>query len=108
MMKGGLGGLMKQAQQMQANMKKAQAELAMVEVEGQAGSGMVKVTMTCAHDVRRVSLDDSLLTDDKEMLEDLIAAAMNDAVKKAAAVTQQRMSGFTAGMNLPPGMSLPF
>ena len=108
MMKGGLGGLMKQAQQMQANMKKAQAELATVEVEGQAGSGMVKVTMTCAHEVRRVALDGSLLADDKEMLEDLIAAAMNDAVKKAAAVTQQRMSGFTAGMNLPPGMSLPF
>jgi DNA-binding YbaB/EbfC family protein len=108
MMKGGLGGLMKQAQQMQANMKKAQAELATVEVEGQAGSGMVKVTMTCAHEVRRVSLDDSLLTDDKEMLEDLIAAAMNDAVKQAAAVSQKRMSGFTAGMNLPPGMSLPF
>lgn len=108
MMRGGLGGLMKQAQQMQANMKKAQAELATVEVEGQAGSGMVKVTMTCAHEVRRVLLDGSLLADDKEMLEDLIAAAMNDAVKKAAAVTQQRMSGFTAGMNLPPGMSLPF
>lgn len=108
MMKGGLGGLMKQAQQMQANMKKAQAELAMVEVEGQAGSGMVKVIMTCAHEVRRVSLDDSLLADDKEMLEDLIAAAMNDAVKQAAAVSQQRMSGFTAGMNLPPGMNLPF
>jgi len=108
MMKGGLGGLMKQAQQMQANMKKAQAELATIEVEGQAGSGMVKVTMTCAHEVRRVSLDDSLLSDDKEMLEDLIAAAMNDAVKQAAAVSQQRMSGFTAGMNLPPGMSLPF
>lgn len=108
MMKGGLGGLMKQAQQMQANMKKAQAELATVEVEGQAGSGMVKVTMTCAHEVRRVSLDDSLLSDDKEMLEDLIAAAMNDAVKQAAAVSQQRMSGFTAGLNLPPGMSLPF
>ncbi len=108
MMKGGLGGLMKQAQQMQANMKKAQAELATVEVEGQAGSGMVKITMTCAHEVRRVSLDDSLLTDDKEMLEDLIAAAMNDAVKQAAAVSKQRMSGFTAGMNLPPGMSLPF
>ena len=108
MMKGGLGGLMKQAQQMQANMKKAQAELATIEVEGQAGSGMVKVTMTCAHDVRRVSLDDSLLSDDKEMLEDLIAAAMNDAVKQAAAVSQQKMSGFTAGMNLPPGMSLPF
>lgn len=108
MMKGGLGGLMKQAQQMQANMKKAQAELAMVEVEGQAGSGMVKVIMTCAHEVRRVSLNDSLLADDKEMLEDLIAAAMNDAVKQAAAVSQQRMSGFTAGMNLPPGMNLPF
>jgi DNA-binding YbaB/EbfC family protein len=108
MMKGGLGGLMKQAQQMQANMKKAQAELATIEVEGQAGSGMVKITMTCAHEVRRVSLDDSLLTDDKEMLEDLIAAAMNDAVKQAAAVSQQKMSGFTAGMNLPPGMSLPF
>jgi len=108
MMKGGLGGLMKQAQQMQANMKKAQAELATVEVEGQAGSGMVKITMTCAHEVRRVVLDDSLLSDDKEMLEDLIAAAMNDAVKQATAVSQKRMSGFTAGMNLPPGMSLPF
>ena len=108
MMKGGLGGLMKQAQQMQANMKKAQAELATVEVEGQSGSGMVKVTMTCAHEVRRVQLADSLLSDDKEMLEDLIVAAMNDAVKQAAAVSQQRMSGFTAGMNLPPGMNLPF
>ena len=108
MMKGGIGGLMKQAQQMQANMKKAQAELATVEVEGQAGSGMVKITMTCTHEVRRVSLDDSLLADDKEMLEDLIAAAMNDAVKQAAAVSQKKMSGFTAGMSLPPGMSLPF
>ena len=108
MMKGGLGGLMKQAQQMQANMKKAQAELATVEVEGQAGSGMVKITMTCTHEVRRVSLDDSLLLDDKEMLEDLIAAAMNDAVKQAAAVSQKKMSGFSAGMSLPPGMSLPF
>jgi DNA-binding YbaB/EbfC family protein len=108
MMKGGLAGLMKQAQQMQANMKKAQAELATVEVEGQAGSGMVKVTMTCANEVRRVQISDSLLTDDKEMLEDLIAAAVNDAVKQAAAVSQQKMSGFTAGMNLPPGMNLPF
>jgi DNA-binding YbaB/EbfC family protein len=108
MMKGGLGGLMKQAQQMQANMKKAQAELALIEVEGQAGSGLVKVTMTCANEVRRVSLNDSLLSDDKEMLEDLIAAAVNDAVKQAAAVSQQKMSGFTAGINLPPGMSLPF
>ncbi len=108
MMKGGLAGMMKQAQQMQQNMKKAQDELATVEVEGQAGSGMVKVTMTCAHEVRRVTLDDSLLSDDKEMLEDLIVAAMNDAVKQAAAVTKQRMGGFTAGMNLPPGMNLPF
>jgi DNA-binding YbaB/EbfC family protein len=108
MMKGGLGGLMKQAQQMQANMKKAQAELDTVEVEGQAGSGMVRVTMTCGHEVRRVQIDDSLMSDDKEMLEDLIAAAVNDAVKQAAAVTKQKMSGFTAGMNLPPGLNLPF
>lgn len=108
MMKGGLAGMMKQAQQMQQNMKKAQDELATVEVEGQAGSGMVKVVMTCAHDVRRVMLDSSLLSDDKEMLEDLIVAAMNDAMKRVAAVTQQKMSGFTTGMNLPPGMSLPF
>ena len=106
MMKGGLGGLMKQAQQMQQNMQKAQAELATVEVEGQAGSGMVKVTMTCGHEVRRVMLDDSVLSDDKEMLEDLIVLALNDAMKKVEATTQQRMSGFSAGM--PPGMKLPF
>lgn len=106
MMKGGLGGLMKQAQQMQANMQKAQAELATVEVEGQAGSGMVKVIMTCAHEVRRVSLDDSVLADDKEMLEDLIVLALNDAMKKVTATTEQRMSAFSAG--LPPGMKLPF
>ena len=108
MMKGGLGGLMKQAQQMQQNMQKAQAELATVEVEGQASSGLVKVTMTCAHEVRRVSLDDSVLSDDKEMLEDLLVLAFNDAMKKAEAISQQRMSGFTAGMGLPPGMKLPF
>lgn len=107
MMKGGLAGLMKQAQQMQANMKKAQDELATVEVEGQAGSGMVKVIMTCAHEVRRVSLDETVM-DDKEMLEDLIVAALNDANKKAAETSQKRLSGFTAGMNLPPGMNLPF
>lgn len=107
MMKGGLGGLMKQAQQMQANMKKAQEELATVEVEGQAGSGMVKVTMTCAHEVRRVKLDDSVM-DDKEMLEDLMVAALNDAVKQVAATSKAKMSGFGAGLNLPPGMSLPF
>ncbi len=108
MMKGGLAGLMKQAQQMQTNMKKAQDELATIEVEGQAGSGMVKVTMTCAHEVRRVSLDDSLLTDDKDMLEDLIVAAMNDAMKQAAAVSEKKMGGFAAGLSLPPGMNLPF
>jgi len=108
MMKGGLGGLMKQAQQMQQNMQKAQAELATVEVEGLAGSGMVKVVMTCGHEVRRVSLDDSLLSDDKEMLEDLIVLALNDAMKKAEATTSQRMSAFTSGMGLPPGMKLPF
>ena len=108
MMKGGLAGLMKQAQQMQNNMKKAQEELATIEVEGQAGSGMVKVTVTCAHDVRRVQIDDSLMSDDKEMLEDLVVAAMNDAMKQVAAVTQQKMSGFTQGMGLPPGMNLPF
>ena len=108
MMKGGLGGMMKQAQQMQQNMQKVQAELAGVEVEGQAGSGMVKVIMTCAHEVRRVSLSDSVLSDDKEMLEDLIVLAINDAMKKAEATSQQRMSGFTAGMGLPPGIKLPF
>ncbi len=105
MMRGGMAGLMKQAQQMQANMKKAQAELATVEVEGQAGAGMVKVMMTCAHEVRRVHLDQSVL-DDKEMLEDLIVAALTDANKKVAETTQKRMGGFTA--QLPPGMSLPF
>ena len=108
MMKGGLSGMMKQAQQMQQNMQKAQAELAEVEVEGQAGSGMVKVIMTCAHEVRRVSLDDGVLSDDKEMLEDLIVLAYNDALKNAEATSQQRMSGFTASMGLPPGMKLPF
>ena len=107
MMKGGLGGLMKQAQQMQANMKKAQDELAKVEVEGQAGSGMVKVTMTCAHEVRRIKLGDGVM-DDKEMLEDLIVAALNDAVRQVAATTKDKMGGFGAGLNLPPGMSLPF
>ena len=107
-MKGGLGGMMKQAQQMQQNMQKAQAELATVEVEGQAGSGMAKVTMTCGYVVRRVSLDDSVLTDDKEMLEDLIVLAINDALKKVELTSQQRMSGFTSGRGLPPGMKFPF
>ena len=108
MMKGGLGGMMKQAQQMQQNMQKAQAELAGVEVEGQASSGKVKVNMTCGHVVRRVELDESLLTEDKEMLEDLIVLAINDALKKVETTTQQRMSAFTSGMGLPPGMKFPF
>ena len=108
MMKGGLGGMMKQAQQMQQNMQKVQAELATVEVEGQAGSGMVKVVMTCAHEVRRVSLADSVLPDDKEMLEDLLVLAVNDALKKVELTTQERMSGFASGLGLPPGMKLPF
>lgn len=107
MMKGGLGGLMKQAQQMQENMKKMQEQLATMEVEGQSGGGMVKVVMTCSNDVKRVSIDASTM-EDKEMLEDLIAAAMNDAVRKAAATSQEKMSGFTSGLNLPPGMKLPF
>jgi nucleoid-associated protein EbfC len=108
MMKGGLGNLMKQAQQMQENMAKMQEQLAHIEVEGQAGAGLVKVQMTCRHDVKRVTIDPSLLSDDKEMLEDLVAAAMNDAVRKAEATTQEKMSGMASGMGLPPGMKLPF
>jgi len=105
--KGGIAGLMKQAQQMQANMAKAQEELALLEVEGQSGAGMVKVTMTCKHDVKRVTIDPSVM-DDKEMLEDLIAAALNDANRRAEQTMQDKMSGFSAGLNLPPGMKLPF
>jgi len=108
MMKNQLAGLMKQAQQMQDNMKKAQDELALTEVEGQAGAGLVKIVMTCRHDVKRVSIDPSLLADDKDMLEDLIAAAMNDAVRRAEATTQEKMSGLTAGLPLPPGFKMPF
>jgi DNA-binding YbaB/EbfC family protein len=107
MMKGGIAGLMKQAQQMQENMKKMQDQLASVEVEGQSGAGMVKVQMTCKYDVRRVSIDASVM-DDKEMLEDLVAAALNDAVRKVETATQEKMAGVTAGLNLPPGMKLPF
>lgn len=107
MMKGGLGGLMKQAQMMQENMKKAQEQLATIEVEGQSGGGMVKVTMTCRNDVKRVSIDPSVM-DDREMLEDLLAAAVNDAVRKAEATSAEKMGGLTAGMQLPPGMKLPF
>jgi nucleoid-associated protein EbfC len=107
MIKGGIGGLMKQAQQMQENMRKAQEQLALLEVEGQAGAGMVKVLMTCGHQVRRVTIDPSVL-DDKEMLEDLIASATNDAVRRAEEVSKEKMAGFTAGLNLPPGLKLPF
>ena len=107
MMKGGLAGLMKQAQAMQENMKKAQDQLALMEVEGQAGAGMVKVVMTGAHEVRRVSIDPSVM-DDREMLEDLIAAAFNDAMRRVESVSQEKMSGFTAGMKLPPGFKMPF
>ncbi len=107
MMKGGLAGLMKQAQQMQDNMKKMQDSLGSIEVEGQSGAGMVKVTMTCKHDVRRIAIDPSVM-DDKEMLEDLVAAAVNDAVRRVESTTQEKMSGFTAGLNLPPGFKMPF
>ena len=108
MMKGQLAGLMKQAQAMQDNMKRAQDELALMEVVGQSGAGLVKVTMTCKHDVRRVVIDPSLLAEDKDMLEDLVAAAMNDAVRRAEAVSTEKMGKLTAGMPLPPGMKLPF
>ncbi len=105
--KGGLGALMKQAQQMQENMKRAQDELATVEVEGAAGGGMVKVTMTCKNDIKRVAIDPSVM-DDREMLEDLVAAAVNDAVRKAEAVSSAKMGAFTQGMGMPPGFKLPF
>ena len=107
-MKGGLGNLMKQAQEMQANMQKAQEEIATLEVIGESGGGLVKVTMTGRHEARRVMIDDSLVGDDKDMLEDLIAAAINDATHKVEAATQERMSGMTDGLNLPAGMKLPF
>src|SRR5438093_5569155 len=108
MMKGQLAGLMKQAQQMQDNMLKMQEQLAAIEVEGQSGAGMVKVVMTCKHDVKRVSIDPSLLSDDKDMLEDLVAAAVNDAARKVEAAVQEKMSALTGGLGLPPGMKLPF
>jgi len=107
-MKGGLGNIMKQAQKMQADMQKAQEELANMEVTGKSGGGLVTVLMTGRHDVKRVSIDDSLMEDDKEMLEDLLAAAVNDAVRQVEEQSQARMSGMTAGMNLPAGMKLPF
>jgi DNA-binding YbaB/EbfC family protein len=105
-MKGGLGNLMKQAQAMQENLRRAQEELAKVEVTGTAGGGMVSVTMTCRHDVRRVQIDASLLQDDKEVLEDLVAAAVNDAVRKAEKASQEKLSGLASGLNI-PGLNLP-
>ena len=108
MMKGQLAGLMKQAQAMQENLRKAQEELATIEVEGQAGAGLVKVTMTCRHDVKRVSIDPSLLGDDKDMLEDLVAAAFNDGIRLAEETSQEKMGKLTAGMPQIPGMKFPF
>jgi nucleoid-associated protein EbfC len=108
MMKGQIAGLMKQAQAMQDNLKRAQDELATMEVEGQSGAGLVKITMTCKHDVRRVTIDPSLLADDKDMLEDLVAAAFNDGLRKAESVSAEKMGKLTAGMPLPPGMKFPF
>jgi DNA-binding YbaB/EbfC family protein len=108
MIKGGIGNLMKQAQQMQENMQKLQAKIAEMEVEGAAGAGLVKVVMTGKHDVKRVTIDPSLLADDKDMLEDLVAAAFNDAVRKVESITQEKMSAATAGLPLPPGFKLPF
>jgi nucleoid-associated protein EbfC len=108
MMKNQLAGLMKQAQAMQENMKQAQDAIAAMEIEGVSGAGMVKVLMTGRHDVKRVTIDPSLLGEDKDMLEDLVAAAINDAVRKVEIASQEKMAGLTAGMPLPPGFKLPF
>jgi nucleoid-associated protein EbfC len=107
-MKGGIGNLMKQAQKMQAEMQQAQERLALEELTGESGGGLVKITMNGKHEVRRVEIDDSLMGDDKEMLEDLIAAALNDASQRVSQKTQESLSGLTAGMGLPPGFKLPF
>jgi DNA-binding YbaB/EbfC family protein len=108
MMKNQLAGLMQQAQKMQENVKRLNDELANIEVEGQSGAGMVKVTLTCKYKARRVSIDPSLLGEDRDMLEDLVAAAFNDAVRRAEEASQERMASLTAGMPLPPGFKLPF
>ena len=108
MMKNQLAGMMKQMQSMQDNLKKTQDQLSQIEVEGQSGAGLVKVVMTCKNDVKRVTIDPSLLGDDRDMLEDLVAAAFNDAVRKAEATTQEKMAGVTAGMPIPPGFKMPF
>ena len=108
MIKGKISELMEQAQQMQSELQKAQQELADAEVRGEAGAGMVSVVMTGRHDVKRVEIDDAVLSEDKEVLEDLLAAAVNDAVRKVEASNQERMSGLAAGLNLPPGFKMPF
>ena len=107
-MKGQLGQLMEQAQQMQENLKRAQEEIAKLEVTGSAGGGMVEVVMTGRHEARRVRIDRKLMTDDPEMTEDMVAAAVNDAVNKVAEASQQKLGGVSSGMNLPPGFKLPF
>lgn len=108
MMKGQLAGLMKQAQQMQDNLKRVQEQLAEVEVEGQAGAGLVKAVVTCRNEVRRITIDPSLLTDDRDMLEDLVVAALNDALRRAEQTSSERMGSVTAGLPLPPGFKMPF
>jgi DNA-binding YbaB/EbfC family protein len=108
MMKGGIGNLMRQAQQMQEGMKKAQAELAALEVTGEAGAGLVRVVLNGQHEALRVTLDPKLLGQDKDMVEDLVAAAINDAVHRIAATTKEKYAGLTSGLSLPPGMKLPF
>ena len=107
-MKGGIGQLMKQAQEMQANMKKAQEEMASLTVTGESGAGAVKVTMTCQHQIQSLDIDDAMIGDDKEMLEDLIIAALNDAVRKVESTVQEKYAGMASGLGLPPGMKLPF
>ena|SRR3974390_186301 len=107
-MKGGIGNLMKQAQQLQESMQRAQAEIAGLEVTGESGGGMVKVTLNGKHEAKRVQIDQTLLADDKDMLEDLVAAAINDATQKLERTSQEKMSGLMSGMKLPPGMKLPF
>jgi nucleoid-associated protein EbfC len=108
MFKGGMGNIMKQAQQMQERMQKSQEELASIEVTGQSGAGLVKITMTCNHSVRRVEIDESLMQDDKEMIEDLVAAAINDSVRKVQETTKEKVAGVTGGMPMPPGFKMPF
>ncbi|MCF2949849.1 YbaB/EbfC family nucleoid-associated protein [Paraglaciecola aquimarina] len=108
MFKGGMGNMMKQAQQMQERMQKSQEELANTEITGESGAGLVKITMTCNHAVRRVEIDESLMEDDKEMIEDLVAAAINDSNRRIQETTQEKMAGVTGGMQMPPGMKMPF